>query len=102
MQQQFTEISDAPVPIGWLLSPELQLPQGMLHNFGLTSPQDTQILTRELPDTHVHTGDVSGLSDCKIHLQQTYTLFALDYCTPADGRELNHSEVTIWICLATP
>lgn len=28
-----------------------------------------QILIRELPDTHVHTGDASGLSDCKIHLQ---------------------------------
>lgn len=90
------------LPIGWLLSPELQLPQGMHHNSGLTSPQDTQILTMELPDTHVCTRDVSGLSDCKIHLQQTNTLFALDYCMAADGRELNHSEVTIWICLTTP
>lgn len=65
------------LPIGCLLSPEHQLLQGMLHTFGLKSPQDTQILKT---DTHVHTGDASGLSDFKIQLQQT----------------------NIWICLATP
>lgn len=87
------------LPIGWLLSPELQRLQRILHNFGLKSPQETQILKT---DAHVHTGDVSGLSDYKIQLQQTNTLFVLNYCMPAEGRERNHSEVAIWICLATP